>query len=217
VSGLARLQPRRLARSASKRARGFAMRIGVIPYAQADTATLQDWNSEYASGEIDHYADLDQLGRYSVLIGYVRFLGDRPSILDFGCGVGLLRERLGDVAVGRYRGIDPAREAIKRATRLQDERTSFLVAEVPPADKSFDEVVCNEVLYVVPDAAATLAIVHGVLRQHGHLLTSNWHHPGDQALDRLISQRFELVDGVDVRTSRGGRPGSCVAIWRPRP
>jgi 2-polyprenyl-3-methyl-5-hydroxy-6-metoxy-1,4-benzoquinol methylase len=189
------------------------MNIGVVPYRQADTATLDDWNREYAAGEIAHYGELYELGRYSVLVGYLRRLGGEPAILDIGCGAGLLRKQLDGLDFERYLGVDPSTEAIGQAKALADTRTSFVVATEPPAGDQFDVVVCNEVLYVVPDPDEMLAIAERALRLDGHLLTSIWHHPGDRALQRLIEKRFNLEDAVDVENVVRPRR-SRVACWQ---
>ncbi len=189
------------------------MSVGVLPYRQGDTGTLEDWNREYSTGEIDYYDELYELGHYSVLIGYLRWFGDSLSILDLGCGVGLFRKKLEGLDFKQYVGVDPAREAIDRAKPLEDERTSFFVATEPRAGETFDVVVCNEVLYVVPDADAMLAVAQGALRPGGHLLTSIWRHPGDRALQRLIANRFELRDAVDVENVVRPRT-SRIACWQ---
>ena len=115
----------------------------------------------------------------------------------------------------RYVGVDPASEAIKRARPLEDDRTSFLVATEPPAGETFDVVVCNEVLYVVPNADAMLVVAERALRPGGHLLTSNWRHPGDRALQRLIKRRFDLLDAVKLENVVR-RQSNLVACWQRR-
>ncbi len=212
---LRRFHPGRLGRLAAIHARGAAIGVGALPYRPADPATLADWNREHASGEIDYYDELFELGRYSVLVGYLRRLGRSPSILDLGCGMGLFRKHLDGLDFERYVGVDPASEAIKRAGPLEDDRTSFLVATEPPAGETFDVAVCNEVLYVVPDADAMLAVAERALRPGGHLLTSNWRHPGDRALQRLIKNRFDLLDAVELENVV--RPlRNLVACWQRR-
>jgi 2-polyprenyl-6-hydroxyphenyl methylase/3-demethylubiquinone-9 3-methyltransferase len=212
---LNRLHPARLARSAAVRARGAAMSAGVLSYRPSDTATLEDWNREHAAGEVDYYDELHELGRYSMLIGYLRWLGDSPSILDLGCGVGLFRKKLNPLEFERYVGVDPAKNAIERTQPLVDDRTSFMVGAEPQGGELFDVVVCNEVLYVVPEADEMLAVAQRSLRPGGHLLTSIWSHPGDRALQRLIANRFDLRDAVDVENVVRPRK-SRVACWQRR-
>lgn len=206
-------------RALLERARGVGVRIGAVPYRPIDTSSIDQWGSEHESGELAYYGDLRQLARYSVLVGYIRHLGPEVSILDVGCGAGLLAERLGDTPYRDYLGIDPVAPAIEQAARSLDGRTRFQVAERPtPELGDFDVVVCNEVLYCVPDPAALLDDIHRVLTPGGSLLTSIWRHPTEAGLHRMIDARFELVDAVVARnlTAETGDPGWRVAWHRRR-
>lgn len=168
----------------------------------------------YSSGHLDYFAGIDELPRYSLLVGYVMFLGGEPEILDVGCGQGLLRARLGGMGFARYVGVDPSPAAVERARVLVDERTEIVLGDVTDhtlALGTFDVVVCNEVLSVADDPVAVLDRVHGLLRPGGHLLTCTWRHPGDQRLLRLVDERFTPIDAVDARN-----PGNPIALegWR---
>jgi 2-polyprenyl-6-hydroxyphenyl methylase/3-demethylubiquinone-9 3-methyltransferase len=205
-----RLIPRSLAR----RARRGIVGLLVDDRYEPGTWTPEDWRRTYVAGSWDYLAGLDELPRYGIILGYLAFLGGDPEILDVGCGEGLLRERLQGVRFRRYVGVDPVRTIIEKARRLEDERTTFVAGD--PVDRSldlgtFDVVVCNEVLSIVPDPAATVARAHELLRPGGHLITSIWHHADDEALWDMIDRHFDPVDRVEV-----ANPASSVALrgWR---
>jgi 2-polyprenyl-6-hydroxyphenyl methylase/3-demethylubiquinone-9 3-methyltransferase len=201
-------------RAAVRRAVGLAVDAGALPYRPVDRATVSDWDQEYASGEIAYYGELHELGRYSVLVGYVRHLGPGVTLVDVGCGPGILRARLADVPFGRYLGVDPSEVAIEQASALADERTRLVRGELPlPDEAPFDIAVLNEVLYVVPDPPELLDRVADAVRPGGHVLTSIWRHPGDRALTRLVRERFEPLDEVEVRNLTQPR-ASRVALYR---
>ena len=177
------------------------MRSGILRY------RTEQWSSEwsnwgYTSGHLDYFAGIDELPRYSLLLGYLGFLGGEPEVLDVGCGQGLFRARIAQLPFKRYVGIDVSTAAIARARAYEDARTSFVEGDVCDVARElgqFDVVVCNEVLSIVPDPGAVLSCVDTLLRPGGHLLTSTWRHPGDEQLLRLIDRRFTFVDAVDVR------------------
>lgn len=201
------------ARRALARARDAGLRRGLIPY-RTQPWSAEEWRAGYSSGHLDYFAGIDELPRYSLLLGYLTFLGGEPEILDVGCGQGLLRARLGGLSFARYVGVDPAPAAIEQATRLADDRTEILLGDVTDpalALGTFDVVVCNEVLSVAIDPVAVLDRVRRLLRPGGHLLTCTWRHPGDQRLLRLLDERFTLVDAVDAKN-----PGNPIALdgWR---
>jgi 2-polyprenyl-6-hydroxyphenyl methylase/3-demethylubiquinone-9 3-methyltransferase len=191
------------------------MTAGVIPYVPLDRATVADWDREYAGGELDAYGDLPELARYSLLAGYLQHLGPGLTILDVGCGIGLLRERIDGLPFAHYVGIDPSAEAIARAERLADGRTTFLRTVLPlPEHERFHVVICNEVLYVVPDPEQMIHELHDAVLPGGHLLLSIWAHPGDRALYGLLERRFQLVDSVLARNA-ARRRGNRVSIYVP--
>jgi 2-polyprenyl-3-methyl-5-hydroxy-6-metoxy-1,4-benzoquinol methylase len=71
------------------------------------------------------------------------------SLLDVGCGEGVLQRRLRALGYARYLGIDSSEEAIARAQTERDARTEFRCADAEtymPQDR-FDVIVFNEVLY----------------------------------------------------------------------
>ena len=182
-------------------ARGLAMNAGVLGYRRPYALGADVWDDAWSGHELDHYMEVDELPRYSVLIGYVRALGEGFSLLDIGCGAGLLREHLDWVPFSRYVGVDVSAAAVERAQKLADSRTSFLVGELPPpALGRFGIAVLNEVLYYSPDPGATLDEIAKRLVPGGYVLTSIWRHPGDGALQRLLDERFERVAGVEVRS-----------------
>ena len=214
---------RRLAARIRRRARAAALDLGVVPY-RTEPWTPEEWQERYWSGHLDYFGRLDELPRYSLLVGYLTFLGGEPEVLDVGCGQGLLRARMGALPFSRYLGIDPTAAAIEQARAMQDPRTTFLVGDItdPALDLgTFDVVVCNEVLSVVDDPVAVLARVAAVLRPGGHLLSCTWRHPGDRELAALLDDRFTLVDVVHAQNPANpiARRGWRVS-WhqvRPRP
>jgi 2-polyprenyl-3-methyl-5-hydroxy-6-metoxy-1,4-benzoquinol methylase len=166
---------------------------GLRPYRPV-RFSAQRWQQAYTSGEFDYMSELFELPRYSVLIGYLRTHPGRPSVLDIGCGTGLLRELLADHDFDSYHGIDVSADAISSASRLAEPRTSFTVGDamtidLPPADV----VVLNEMIYYTPSPRALLKRVASIVRPGGVVLTSIWRHAGDRALWRLLDEELALV------------------------
>jgi 2-polyprenyl-3-methyl-5-hydroxy-6-metoxy-1,4-benzoquinol methylase len=147
---------------------------------------------------------LEELARYSVIVGYVAwFAGIRdfaPSVLDVGCGVGVLRERLERVPFSEYVGVDLSEAAIEAAQVKDHSRSRFLVGDFASLDLgTFDVVVLNEVLYYAPDARRFLAQVASALARDGLVLISMWRHPGDHVLWRVVDANLPIMDQVEVR------------------
>ncbi len=99
------------------------------------------------------------------------------SILDIGCGGGLVSEPLARLGA-RVTGIDPTADSIAVARQhaeaqglaidYRSQRAEDLVA----AGEQFDAVVCLEVVEHVPDVAAFLAMIAKLVRPGGMLIVS---------------------------------------------
>ncbi len=205
--------PRRLLR----RGRRFGRRVlaravargrdaGLLPY-RPEHWSIEQWTTAYAGGQLDYYGSLPELGRYSALVGYASWYaaatGRRPSVLDVGCGSGLLRERLEGSPLSSYVGVDLSEASIAMARAAGHARSEFLVGDISAMalGRRFDLVVLNEVLYYAEDAEGFLVGLRARLESGGLVLVSMWRHPGDQALWRSVAAAFPIIDRVEVRNS----------------
>ena len=97
------------------------------------------------------------------------------SILDLGCGTGLLGAQLGAIK-GAFVGVDLSRNMLEKAKRLgvySRLRMNDLVAEMGEiASASFDIVTANDVFIYVGDISAAVQAAHRVLRPGGALIFS---------------------------------------------
>jgi 2-polyprenyl-6-hydroxyphenyl methylase/3-demethylubiquinone-9 3-methyltransferase len=79
------------------------------------SSPAEKWDAEYRTGRWDYLTSLEQAPRYAVLAAWCRRLCSSPSVLDIGCGEGLLLEALRRGGDLRYHGIDFAPAAVERA------------------------------------------------------------------------------------------------------
>lgn len=203
-------------RAIARRARDWAVDRRLLRY-RPERYHDEHFVTGYRSGTFDYYADLEELPRYSALLGYLTYFAGAPEVLDIGCGRGLLRARLAPGQFSRYVGIDLAAPAIEAARRLEDDRTRFVLGDATTVDlPESDAVVFNEVLYYFADARAVLDRVARCLRPGGLVLTSMWRHPGDRQLWDVIDDRFDLLDRTQIRSERNehSRRGWFVACHR---
>src|SRR6187200_1365283 len=63
------------------------------------------WEDKYRSSYWTYLRSLDELGRYSILVGLIQRLAPHAKILDVGCGEGLLQEYLQYCPYLQYVGI----------------------------------------------------------------------------------------------------------------
>lgn len=161
------------------------------------------WNAEYVAGDWSRLARLDELAHHAVLAGYLRNLKPGGSVLDVGCGEGLLRTQLGD-ACGLYLGIDFA-EPIRLASAHATERTRFAIADMHDFTtiERFDAIIFDESLYYYKNQVAGLQRYTTMLAPQGVLLVSMHRTARTAVVWAQIAEQFDSLDDVEV-TNRSG-------------
>jgi predicted TPR repeat methyltransferase len=134
--------------------------------------------SSYVSGLFDKYADkfekiLQGSLKYStpqILFAKLQpYLGHDRTIMDIGCGTGLMGERLKPLA-RKIIGVDLSGKMIDIAAKkhIYDElHVSDFNVFLEQVKESFDTVVAADVLNYIGDLSRTFANVSAVLRQDG--------------------------------------------------
>ncbi|MFN2607335.1 MAG: trans-aconitate 2-methyltransferase [Acidimicrobiales bacterium] len=210
-----------MARRAARTAAVWGRRLGVLAY-RPERWTTEQWDAAHAAGSLGYYGGLGELARYSVIAGYVAWFAaerpDRPpTVLDVGCGAGLLRRHLEGAPFAEYVGVDLSGAAIQAATTGMHARSRFVKGDIAELDLGrFDVVVLNEVLYYAPDARVFLQRARSALHADGLLVVSMWRHPRDRSLWRILDEAFSLVDRVAVRNRANpvNRRGWWIGCYR---
>jgi 2-polyprenyl-3-methyl-5-hydroxy-6-metoxy-1,4-benzoquinol methylase len=177
--------------------------------------SAQTWEAQYAAGRWDFLAELSELARFSILAGYICHLKPGGTVLDTGCGQGVLLRRLPRSCYSKYVGIDVSASAISVAQEQGNERSTFLAAdceEYSPAEH-FDVIVFNEVLCCLRDPLRTVERYARSLNPGGLLLVSLCTAArGSSTILRRLKRAYATVD--EVRVVHSGRKVSwvCTAL-----
>ncbi len=116
------------------------------------------------------------------------------TILDIGCGGGLVCEPLARLGAG-VTGIDPAEESIEAARRHAEGQGLAIdyrvarVEDLAAEGRTFDAISCLEVIEHVPDPAAFLKTCASLVRPGGLMLLST--------LNRTIKAYLLAVVGAE--------------------
>ena len=169
------------------------------------------WNYQYDKGLWDGLENLNELARFSVLAGYVQFLKpNNPSILEIGCGEGVLAQRIGRHHYGSFLGTDVADAAIERAiSRFGDKQTQFEAVDMNDftTDKQFDLIIFNEAIYYLnPLVDRLMGQYAPMLKPDGLLIISmnTGRHADGETKWQQIEKVFSVVDSASVETAKNG-------------
>ena len=163
----------------------------------------EQWNRQYSDGEWNFLEALDEVARYWVAVGYCASRFRRPSILDVGCGTGLLEEKLRCLPYSSYLGIDISEAALKQArSRIPAacrlvcaDARNFAVAE------TFDVIIFMEALIPGMPVVDILKRYCPMLRPDGRLLVSMFDGRNRKAtvpLWKQIREQFRIEDTTRV-------------------
>ena len=165
----------------------------------------EEWERQYAGGGWEFLRGTDELARYGVLVAYLHHLHPGGSVLDVGCGEGLLRDRLAPLGYSRFVGIDLSAAAVEAASRRADPRASFEAADAERYTPSgrFDAVVFNECLYYFEDPIGAVRRYLGFLAEGGTLVVSMFRSRRATAIQRQLEAELALLEKVYVSNRKG--------------
>lgn len=133
-------------------------------------------------------------------------MGEVTRALDFGCGTGLLTERLA-ARVGEVVAVDASARMIevleaKGLPNVQARAATWTptsLASEPLASAPFDLIVCSSVCAFLPDYPATLAMLAGLLAPGGHVVQWDWE------LDPQADEPFGLTaEAIEAALAAAG-------------
>jgi len=177
------------------------------------------WDAEYGGGVWDYLAGEEEAARYRAIValidGAVPAEGELRSVLDVGCGEGVLA----DFLASDYTGLDLSERAIETArTRRGGDRTRFLAADAETWEPTnapergehrgqdpvrYDVIVLNECLYYFHEPLATLGRYLEHLADGGALIVSLYEAPRTIALARALDRQCPPLRTERVAGPRG--------------
>jgi SAM-dependent methyltransferase len=146
---------------------------GILPY-EAMKGGKELLENEYSAGTWDYLRGINELPRLFVVAGYCHHFNEVGSILEIGCGEGVLQEQLNPYQYSRYVGVDISTEVIKRTSHKQNEKNSFVVADANNFEPSecFDVIVFNECLEYFEEPLKLVKRYEPFLKKNGVFIVS---------------------------------------------
>ena len=205
--------PRTAALRASRRLLPVSLRASLKAYRGLRLPDSQ-WDSDYASGAWRWLHSGQELPRYSVIVGYCRQLRPSGSVLDIGCGEGLLARWLAG-ACPRYFGIDLSSEAIALARAKNLSFAEFAVADAAEfrPTSQFDVIVFNECLIYFDRPLELVARLADALLPGGMIIVSLNEGVMSRQIWRMLRGGFCVLEQVEIRNRGVWR----IAVLQPHP
>jgi 2-polyprenyl-3-methyl-5-hydroxy-6-metoxy-1,4-benzoquinol methylase len=177
--------------------------------------------SDHRAGKWEYLDGLEEFAHYAIIAGYYARLSPRGSVLDLGCGAGLMQRMLLPHNYSRYLGIDISPDAIERATRdlsacPAHPDTTFRLGDLEqPLEETvapFDVIIMNEALYYVENPTHVLSqLAQQTLAPNGIIIISMWHSLNSRRLWSLLARHgWHPHDVTTVRNKAGTTWKICV-------
>lgn len=167
--------------------------------------SAQQWDAEYSKRQWDYLGNISELARYSIITGYVSHIKPNASILEVGCGAGLLFNRLKYLPYSKYTGIDISEKAIQDATKFSDEKTIFTTANGAnfSDNAGYDIIIFNEALYYFDDCISVLNHYKSMLNVGGYFIVSMVVGDISNSHWKKIEAGLNVIDGVKITNTNG--------------
>jgi trans-aconitate methyltransferase len=165
------------------------------------------WERQYRSGGWDYLASEDEAAHYRVIAQFYGRQLRGGSLLDIGCGTGILvpyLQQLAGMEPSRYTGIDLAEDAVaEAASSFPAARFSRLDYSTDPVPGRYDGVIFNETLYCFDDPVAILDKSIAENMHGSSLLIVSMYGDHHEPIWEALASRSDTVD-EQVVESRGG-------------
>lgn len=171
--------------------------VSVLPY-HPQRHHIESAEGQHHSGYWDYLNSGYEAARYGIISAFLKHYAEGASVLDIGCGQGILVHHLPLDRIESYQGIDIAPSAINSAReRFHNPKIQFEVADVLDFHTldSFKLMVFNEVLYYFEDPIQLVRRYSQSLEKNGYVVISMF--------DMLKSRKIQdQLDGVLMMVSR---------------
>jgi 2-polyprenyl-6-hydroxyphenyl methylase/3-demethylubiquinone-9 3-methyltransferase len=175
-----------------------------------NAATGEEWDAEFRDGRWNFLLDIKEVGRTGIITAWLKTTGTGASVLDIGCGEGVLYRHLDPATLTRYVGVDISEEALARAG-IEDDRATMVAADLqsytPEPGETFSAIVFNEVLHFAEDPGAEIARAAEWLAPGGVIAVSMyapWKETGGgyakvRAMEEGTStEAWDLLDALEL-------------------
>ena len=166
------------------------------------------WEKQFNTGAWDYLESKNEAQHYQAIIKFFDQLKSKKSVLDIGCGKGVLYKYLkenGSLPGIEYRGIDLSENAtsaaIQRFPGINFQQLDF---EKNNVEKKFDVIIFNESLYYFPLPLRILDKCYSQnLNDNGVFIISMFDYPGHNEIWQKIAKHYQVIMAEEVKNDNG--------------
>jgi 2-polyprenyl-3-methyl-5-hydroxy-6-metoxy-1,4-benzoquinol methylase len=135
------------------------------------------WDKQYKAGKWANLKSEKEARRYFTIIDHIKkYSSSAPSILDLGCGDGVLNERMDGLEYSYFLGLDFSKVSIEQAKSKNFSNADFISEDVVDfrPTRNFDVIVFNEAFYYIHESEKSNVLNRMLdhLNEGGILITS---------------------------------------------
>ena len=167
----------------------------ISSFIKRKTSLKYTFNLQYENNEWNSLRNLADLGRYSLIVGYVKYFFKNARVADLGCGEGILLERFTLSDYSYYLGVDISEVAIESARKKENSNARFIVGNLDKLkiEGNFDAIIYNESMCYMKDPNNAVLSLFKNLNPGGIFIVSNYNNHGKEP-DALWIQLAEILD-----------------------
>lgn len=146
-----------------------------ISFIRRKTSQQYKFDQQYEQHKWDGLRAIEDLARYSIIVGFVRHFFPDARVLDLGCGEGVLLEKFAPSDYSSYVGVDFSEAAIVRARAEKESgKVKFVVGDLDKLQiqGTFDAIIYNESLYYLKHPKRAVQSLSGNLAPDGIFIIS---------------------------------------------
>lgn len=163
------------------------------------------WDKQYKKGQWDVLKDILEKERLEVTRNLIIKYSKGGTILEMGCGEGLLQAGLDKSVYLKYVGVDVSQIAISNSKHLQNENVRYECGDMEsyiPSGK-FDIIVFSESLYYSANPVALFERYRAFLNQNGKSIVSIFEDMRNLRIIDLLNSSYSYIDHMVSKNTRG--------------
>jgi SAM-dependent methyltransferase len=182
------------------------------------------WEDEYERGQWMRLHGDEEFAHYTIVAGYIQKNAQPISLLDVGCGEGVVLRYLNLDLIASYTGVDLAQAALDKIVpkRSQDRYICSSLEDYSPEGK-WDVILFNEVLYYTYDPVAHLERIEHSLTPGGFIVISMhkkanplaWNNRCIRSVQRYFRRADYVVEDAVELSKIDGSAAWQVFVVRP--